>query len=245
MEGEFSFWVLAVLLPMSMTAVSLITSQIDEEDWRQLTSFSRGYLAIIGLGVATIVAGLIFVPGFFLQVVVGLLILGLLVAWFGVFSLSRHSSLRQWTAFLVGALAVAASWTLLAMFDGSEAEYPNRLVFLNIMSIVGFLLGITALAVSCPEREQRRAAGVVLASMIGLVVVMFILWQQAAIELGLAKTGAVVLTLIAAFVLNRYMRRQTFDSGEVICRRCIQPTDPLYPECINCGFSIRDDPGTR
>ena len=233
---NFSFWAVAILLSMSMTAASLVLSQLDEEDRRHVTSVSMSVVVLLVLVAAIIATGLIFAPVVFLVIVTGLIILGLVVALITVFSFSRASSTGHWAAISVVGLAVAGSVILLVMFDRPSPDDPGRAGLLDLTTITGFILGIMALVVSWPEHRFRRAAVATLLVMIALAVLSFAVWENAGIPLVLAKSAAVVLTALVAYVLARYMRRHTVDTDQIPCRRCMQSNHSLARVCQSCGL---------
>ncbi len=252
MQGDFSFWTVAVLLPISMTAASLITSQLDSDDWRHVGSVSRPAVALFVLVAAIIVVGLIVVPPVFLVILTGLVILGIIVGLISVFTLPTASSARQWAAISIIALSAVVALILVVTYeppivivDATGTIDPIQDLDLDLLTIFGFLLGIMAMVITWPRQRYRGAVGAALVGMIGLNFILFTLWQAANFPLVLAKSLAIVVTVLVAYVLARYVRRQTVDSDEVPCERCQQSNDFLAKFCQHCGFPISPGSGTR
>ena len=260
MQGDFSFWSLPLLLSMSMTAVSLATSQIDAENWRQLTSAYRVVVPSIVLMATVIAVGFVFAPVVLLVWVAGLILLGFLVALLAAFSSDTASSSRQWTTVLVAASSVAVSLIALAMFDVNAIVFPGDAPIgvpgggfaddsyagpdVALLIVVGLILGILAMVTTWPDQRFRRVVGATLLIMTVLVFVVFAMWH-AGMSAVLAKSAAVSLTAISAFYLFRYMRRQTVDSDEVPCERCQQSNHPLTDFCLHRGFPMSRGGETR
>lgn len=244
-------WPLAILLSMSMTAASLVTSQLDDEDWRQAGSSYRVVVASVVVLALIIVAGFVLAPVVVMVWISGLIVLGLLVALITVFSSSTASSRRQWATMSVAASSVAVALIAVVMYDVKpvydSTDVSTGILYggleVDLLIIGGLILGILAMVITWPDQRFHRAVGAALLVMTALNVVNFALWLNAGAPEVLAKSTAVVMTLIVAVVLNRYMRRQTVDSDDIPCERCQQSNDPLTDFCQHCGFPIARETG--
>ena len=245
-------WPLAILLSLSMTAASLVISQLDDEDWRQAGSSYRVVVAALVVLAMIIAAGLVFAPVVLMVWLSGLIILGLLVALITAFSSSTASSRRQWATMSVAASSVAVALIAVVMFDVKPAFDPSDdstgILYggleVDLLIIGGLILGIMAMVITWPDQRFHRVVGATLVVMTALNVVNFALWLNAGAPEVLAKSGAVVMTLIAAVVLNRYMRRQTVDSDDVPCQRCQQSNPLSVTSCQHCGFPLSQEART-
>ena len=245
-------WPLAILLSLSMTAASLVTSQFDDEDWRQARSSYRVVLVALVVLAAIIAAGLVFAPVVAMVWLAGLIILGLIVALITAFTSSTASSRRQWATMSVAASSVAVALIAVVMFDVKPVDNPDDVTTgilyggleVDLLIIGGLILGIMAMVITWPQPRFRRPVGATLLVMTALSVVNFALWLNAGAPEVLAKSGAVVMTLLVAFALNWYMRRETVDSDDIPCVRCQQSNQRLTDFCQHCGFPLSQDART-
>ena len=238
--SKYYFWAVVVLLSMSMTAASLIISELKGADWQAAKSAFRHFGVALGIW-AMFVVFVLFLAFSYLPTIIpiGLILLVLALGAITAFAALWRSIDRKWLVLSAGVLSVASSCLLLASFGNSGADNFLYAINMGIIGVPGFIFGTVAFVFSWPKERNRAAVLAALVGMMGLTVLAFMLWLQLGIALALAKASAVVLTALVAFALLGYLKRAALHrDGDALCSNCQLPNSLLAWHCYNCGSSL-------
>ena len=210
------FWATALALTLSITAIALILARYRRRD--------------LPLGVAVALAILLVLvggPSILISIVAWLLIgysslgiLLLIVAAFVVSNMPEESRVWRSLALAICVPSLIGSGALLFFFGASELESSLYIGLIQLASAMAAFAFVFPALVS----SRRLIAAywpAVIAAVVGmnmLVALAFLLWLHLGIPLLLAKGAAVVLVMLVALVLVKYVRwpRQQGYTGVVL-----------------------------
>ena len=241
--GVTGLWALLLFLAPILVGVALgILPR--QSKFRRILPIS--ILALFAVAPAIVLSGYLLGPGFIglAGFWVLLIIPGPILAGIAVDAMPRQSELRKILLFLMGVLSLVASGALLLVFGGSADDSSFYGLYFGALSVPAFMLGIAALTASWRQLRHWREVIASFAGMLVLVLLSFMLWLHLGVSLALAKTSAVVLTGLTAYVLVGYVRRKAARIG-FLCPNCRQSNSLLAKDCYNCGLSLSRDTETR
>ena len=247
--SRLDFWALAVALSLSMTGAAQLYSRQWGEDRHPPAIGRRIVMALLAVLAAAVIAWIL--SSVFLNDgrfvfgpigIYGLLVLAPFLVGTAICTMPLRSKVRRGLALSIGTLSVIGSCIMLLMFGGTSADDNFYPLYFSVIGVPAFTLGITAMAVSCPQPKYWPMVGTALMGMIGLVVLAFMLWLHLGIALFLAKVSAFLLTALLAYVLAGYLRRKTAKpDAEGVCPRCQHPNSLMAWKCYNCELLLYDD----
>ena len=210
------FWATALALTLSITAVALILARYRRRD--------------LPLGVAVALAILLVLVGgpSILKSIVAWLLIGsssvgvllLIVAAFVVGNMPEESRVWRSLGLAICVPPLIGSGALLFFFGASELESS---LYIGLIQLASAMAAFTFVFPALVSSRRLIAAywPAVIAAMVGMnmfVALAFLLWLHLGIPLLLAKGAAVVLVMLVALVLVKYVRwpRQQGYTGVVL-----------------------------